>query len=92
MFRGRLERAVARLSAIDGMHCPMSDATFYLFPAIDGDDAATAKHWLDTLDVAVLPGSAFGEAGAGHLRLSLTASDQELDDAFDRIARAGIMK
>jgi aspartate aminotransferase len=92
MFRGRLERAVARLSAIDGMRCPMSDATFYLFPAIDGDDVATAKHWLDALDVAVLPGSAFGDAGAAHLRLSLTASDQELDDAFDRIARAGIVR
>ena len=91
-FRRRLERAAARLSAVEGIACPMSDATFYLFPAIDGDDVATAKHWLDAFDVAVLPGSAFGEAGAGHLRLSLTASDEELDDAFDRIARAGIIK
>ncbi|HML13778.1 MAG TPA: aminotransferase class I/II-fold pyridoxal phosphate-dependent enzyme [Xanthobacteraceae bacterium] len=91
-FRGRLERAAARLSAIDGISCPVSDATFYLFPAIDGDDGATAKHWLDAVDVAVLPGSAFGAAGAGHLRLSLTASDEELEEAFVRIARAGIVK
>jgi len=92
LFRGRLQCAVARLSAVDGISCSLSDATFYLFPAIDGDDMATAKHWLDALDVAVLPGSAFGDAGAGHLRLSLTASDPELDDAFDRIARAGIVQ
>jgi len=90
-FRSRLERAVAALSAIEGITCAMSDATFYLFPAIDGDDVKTAKHWLDAADVAVLPGSAFGEAGAGHLRLSLTASDAELDEAFARIARAGIV-
>jgi aspartate/methionine/tyrosine aminotransferase len=91
-FRTRLDRAVTRLSATDGITCSMSDATFYLFPAIAGDEVATAKHWLDSADVAVLPGSAFGEAGAGHLRLSLTPSDEELDEAFARIARAGIVK
>jgi aspartate/methionine/tyrosine aminotransferase len=68
----------------------MSDATFYLFPKVDGDDAAIAKYWLDTIDVAALPGSAFGPAGAGHLRLSLTLADTELDEALARIAKAGI--
>jgi aspartate aminotransferase len=92
LFGGRMQRAVARLANIDGIRCAMSDATFYLFPAIDGDDVATAKRWLDEIDVAVLPGSAFGASGAGHLRLSLTASDAELDEAFDRIARVGIVR
>ena len=68
----------------------MSDATFYLFPKVVGDDAAIAKYWLDTIDVAALPGSAFGPAGAGHLRLSLTLSDSDLDEALARIAKAGI--
>jgi len=68
----------------------MPDAGFYLFPSVAGDDAAIARRWLDELDVAVLPGSAFGSAGAGHLRLSLTCADAELTEALARIAGAGI--
>lgn len=90
MFRARLERTAAALSQVEGIDCPMSDATFYLFPRVAGDDAAVAKYWLDTIDVAALPGSAFGPAGAGHLRLSLSLSDAELDEALARIAKAGI--
>jgi aspartate/methionine/tyrosine aminotransferase len=90
LFRGRLERTVAKLSAVEGIDCNMSEATFYLFPRIAGDDVAIAKRWLDTQDVAVLPGSAFGAPGAGHLRLSLTTSEEDLDLALERIAKAGI--
>ncbi len=90
LFRKRLERAVEVLSKIDGIECRMPEATFYLFVKVAGDDAAIAKHWLDKLDVATLPGSAFGPSGAGHLRLSLTVSDQDLDLALERIAKAGI--
>jgi aspartate aminotransferase len=90
VFRNRLTRAVEALSRIDGVECRMSDATFYLFPKVAGDDAAIARHWLDTLDVATLPGSSFGAPGAGHLRLSLTVSDEELETALTRIAKAGI--
>jgi aspartate/methionine/tyrosine aminotransferase len=89
-FRARLDRGVATLSTVAGIDCPMSDATFYLFPKVAGDDVAVTKYWLDTIDVAVLPGSAFGPAGAGHLRLSLSLSDAELDEALERIAKAGI--
>ncbi|HXD47037.1 MAG TPA: aminotransferase class I/II-fold pyridoxal phosphate-dependent enzyme [Pseudolabrys sp.] len=90
LFRARLARAAAALSKIDGIDCPMSDATFYLFPKVAADDAAVAKYWLDTIDVAALPGSAFGPAGAGHLRLSLSLSDADLDEALARIAKAGL--
>jgi aspartate aminotransferase len=90
MFRKRLMRSVEALLKIDGIECHMSDATFYLFPKVAGDDAAIAKRWLDTLDVATLPGSSFGGPGAGHLRLSLTVSDEELETALTRIAKAGI--
>jgi aspartate aminotransferase len=89
-FRARLERASKARSKVEGIDCTMSDATFYLFPKVAGDDAAIAKYWLDTIDVAALPGSAFGPAGAGHLRLSLTLSDSDLDEALARIAKAGI--
>jgi aspartate aminotransferase len=89
-FRARLETASARLSAVPGIACSVPPATFYLFPSVAAPDADVAKRWLDTIDVATVPGSSFGASGAGHLRLSLTCSDSELDDALDRIARIGI--
>ena len=68
----------------------MPSATFYLFPAIAGDDVAVAKRWLDEIDVSCLPGSFFGAPGKGHLRLSLTCPDADLEEALDRIARVGL--
>ena len=89
-FRARLETAVTRLSAVPGIACSVPPATFYLFPSVAAPDGDVAKRWLDTIDVATVPGSSFGASGAGHLRLSLTCSDRDLDDALDRIARIGI--
>ncbi|NVO15532.1 MAG: aminotransferase class I/II-fold pyridoxal phosphate-dependent enzyme [Rhodoplanes sp.] len=92
LFRARLERAAARLDAIPGIACTVPDAAFYLFPAVDAPDTEVARHWLDTIDVAAMPGSSFGGMGAGHLRLSVTCSDADLDEALDRIARLGLPK
>jgi aspartate/methionine/tyrosine aminotransferase len=57
---------------------------------VAADDVEVARRWLETINVATLPGSSFGPAGAGHLRLSLTCSETDLDEALDRIARVGI--
>ena len=91
-FQRRLVRAAARLNEIDGIVCEVPSATFYLFPSVDADDSAVARAWLEAIDVAVLPGSSFGEAGAGHLRLSVTCSDADLEEALSRIARTGLPK
>jgi len=91
-FQRRLVRAAARLNEIDGIVCEVPPATFYLFPSVDADDSAVARAWLEAIDVAVLPGSSFGEAGAGHLRLSVTCSDADLEEALSRIARTGLPK
>jgi aspartate/methionine/tyrosine aminotransferase len=90
IFRARLETAATRLSAVPGITCALPSATFYLFPAVAAPDTEVAKRWLDRIDVATVAGSSFGASGAGHLRLSLTCSDAELDDALTRIARIGI--
>lgn len=87
MFRARQVFAAARLDAVPGLRCPLPDAGFYLFPSVTGDDKTVAAAWLDALDVATLPGSAFGPAGAGHIRFSLTTPQAELEDAMTRIAQ-----
>jgi aspartate/methionine/tyrosine aminotransferase len=86
-FRAKRDIAVERLSRIPGIVCPPPAATFYLFPKIEGDDRAIAQAWLDQLSIAVMPGSAFGQAGRGHLRLSLACQRPVLIEALDRIER-----
>jgi len=86
-FRQRRDRAAAALSALPGFSCPRPPASFYLFPKVPGDDKAVAAEWLDRLAIAVLPGSAFGEAGRGHLRISLACEDTVLEEALRRLER-----
>jgi len=45
-----------------------------------------AEHLLNTADVAVVPGSAFG--APGHIRISYACSMAELAEAVDRLKRA----
>jgi aspartate aminotransferase len=90
LFRRRLARASAALDVVPGIDCVMPDATFYLFPIVAGDDTLIAQRWLAEGDVATMPGSAFGPAGKGHLRISLSCSDADLDEALARIARIGV--
>jgi arginine:pyruvate transaminase len=44
-----------------------------------------ASRLLDEQAVATMPGESFGPTGAGHIRLSLTVSDDELRKGCDRI-------
>jgi aspartate/methionine/tyrosine aminotransferase len=87
LFRARQALAAERLATLPGFRCALPDAGFYLFPSVEGDDTALAAAWLERLAIASLPGSAFGAAGAGHIRLSLTAADTELVEALDLIER-----
>jgi len=89
-FRRRQRVAAERLNAVPGISCAAPDASFYLFPTVAADDRALAARWLDQHGVATVPGSAFGSGGAGHLRLTVTAPDAEIDEALRRIAVAGV--
>jgi aspartate/methionine/tyrosine aminotransferase len=42
---------------------------------------------LDRAGVFVAPGNGYGERGEGYVRFSLTAPDDRLAEAMDRIAR-----
>ena len=47
--------------------------------------ASFAKLLLDKANVVVTPGSAYGKYGEGYFRISLTISDERLEEALDRI-------
>ena len=55
--------------------------------AIDTDCERFAWGLLDAEKVTVMPGSSFGDAAAGHIRISLCQPDDMLKDAANRIRR-----
>lgn len=72
---------VARaLDAIPGIRCPVPDAGLFCFPEIARtgmDDRAFADFCLAQAHVAVLPGSAFGAGGEGHVRIAFGRRSME---------------
>jgi arginine:pyruvate transaminase len=52
---------------------------------LSGDDFALGL--LNEENVAIMPGESFGKAASGHLRISLTAPDEEIAEACTRILR-----
>lgn len=73
-----------------GLKCFRPQGAFYAFPYVgasgmDGEEFATRL--LKEQKVALVPGGAFGEAGAMHVRASYATSQSELSEAIERISR-----
>ena len=84
---------VARgLDSIPGIRCPVPEAGLFCFPDIAGtgmDDREFADFCLDEAQVAVLPGSAFGAGGEGHVRIAFgRRSTEALRQGIERIRAA----
>lgn len=68
---------------------PPTDATFYLFPKVDGlEDGLAFAHRAAELGVGVAPGEAFGPEGAGHIRLCFARDPAVMPEAARRIHAA----
>ncbi len=81
-FRTRRDVLVAGLNAIPNVSCRLPDGAFYAFPnitRITPDDKKLAAFLLQEAGIAALAGSAFGAAGAGHLRFSYATSVNEIN-------------
>src|SRR2546422_136059 len=86
-FRARRDIVLRELKKIDRVSTDRPKGAFYVFPRVNvGLDSATlAERILKEANVAVTPGSAFGEAGEGHLRLSYAASRETIVESIRRI-------
>lgn len=63
---------------------------FYVFPYVQNtglDDETFAERLLYEEEVAVIPGSAFGDAGAGFVRCSYATSYEKLEIALEKIEK-----
>jgi aspartate aminotransferase len=79
------------LNAIPGVHCPLPEGAFYLFPevAFQGlDSNALAEFMIEKAHVAVTPGSAFGRAGRRNIRLTFATSMANLRQAAEQMKAA----
>ena len=72
-----------------GLLCFEPKGAFYCFPNVTAatglDDETFARELLTEERVAVVPGSAFGASGAGHVRMCYATAYEEIVEAMDRL-------
>lgn len=94
-FDRRRKLITNMLNEIEGVSCPEPEGAFYVYPSIKGvlgrtingkvptTSAELATLILDEVEVAVVPGEAFGTPG--YLRLSYALGDNDLVEGVSRI-------
>lgn len=92
-FAMRRDLVYEGLNRIPGLRCNKPEGAFYAFPNITDtglDSRAYADYLLHEADVAVLPGTSFGEYGEGYIRVSFANSAENLTEAMHRIEKANL--
>ncbi|MBA3249293.1 MAG: pyridoxal phosphate-dependent aminotransferase [Geodermatophilaceae bacterium] len=94
-FDRRRRRIVSMLREIPGVECPEPEGAFYVYPSVRGllgrelrgrtahTSTELAALILDEVEVAVVPGEAFGTPG--YLRFSYALGDDDLVEGIRRI-------
>jgi len=91
-FEERYKFIVNALNAIDGVECPKSQGAFYSFPRVEGlikrlglkDDVELSTYCLEELNIALVPGSAFG--ASGYVRFSFATSMDNIKLAVEKLS------
>ena len=96
-FDRRRKLIVGLLNEIPGFECPMPTGAFYVYPSVKGalgksirgksakTSAELATIILDEVEVAAVPGEAFGPSG--YLRFSYALSDEDIVEGIGRIKK-----
>ena len=90
-FSARRDALVAGLRAISGVTCVKAAGGFFVFPDFSSfglDSASLSRHLLENVGVATVPGSAFGSAGEGHLRVLFASPIEEIEIGVGRMAQS----
>ena len=94
-FDRRRKTITKMLNEVDGIVCPEPEGAFYVYPSVKGvlgreingkvanTSAELAALILDEVEVAVVPGEAFGTQG--YIRLSYALGDDDLIEGITRI-------
>ena len=96
-FNRRRKLIVSLLNEIPGFSCPTPTGAFYVYPSVKGvlgktirgktptTSAELATLILDEVEVAAVPGEAFGPSG--YLRFSYALSDEDIVEGIGRIKK-----
>ena len=96
-FNRRRKLIVGLLNEIPGFNCPTPQGAFYVYPSVKGvlgrtirgktptTSAQFATLLLDEVEVAAVPGEAFGPSG--YLRFSYATSDEDIVEGIGRIKK-----
>jgi aspartate aminotransferase len=98
-YQRRRDLVVESLNAIEGLNCPRPTGAFYVYPScagvigkrtpggqVIGNDTDFVMYLLESHEVAVIQGAAFGLSPA--FRISFATSFAQLEEACRRIAAA----
>jgi aspartate/methionine/tyrosine aminotransferase len=89
-YARRRDLLINGLNRIQGISCIKPESTFYAFPNISSFGMSSwefARHMVENHKVAMVPGSIFGENGAGFVRISFATSSANLEEALKRIEK-----
>jgi aspartate aminotransferase len=96
-FNRRRKLIVNLLNEVPGFQCPTPQGAFYVYPSVKGalgksirgkvanTSAELATIILDEVEVAAVPGEAFGPSG--YLRFSYATSDEDIVEGIGRIKK-----
>ena len=88
-YAGRRRLIVDGLNSI-GLPTFEPRGAFYAFPSIQStgmDDTTFCERLLEEESIAVIPGSAFGVGGEGHVRCCYANSTEKIEIALERMGR-----
>jgi aspartate/methionine/tyrosine aminotransferase len=86
-YAARRDILLKGLNALPGVKCLAPEGAFYAFPNISklGKSQQVAEDWLKRAQLITVPGSAFGEAGEGFLRICFAVSEATLKETLARL-------
>jgi aspartate/methionine/tyrosine aminotransferase len=87
-YQQRRDVLISGLNAISGVSCRKPMGAFYAFPNIKSFNLSSdemANLILEKANVALLPGTSFGEYGEGYLRIVFANSLENIKEALERI-------
>jgi aminotransferase len=89
-YNRRREFVLDELEKIESLSYTKPKGAFYVFPnfsSYERSDEAMASYLLKEARVVTAPGSGFGRAGEGHLRISYSVSYEQVKEGMERIRR-----
>jgi LL-diaminopimelate aminotransferase len=87
IFQRRRDKLVRTLNEIE-LKARIPKATFYIWAKVPQGYTSIdfTKKLLDEAGIAVTPGTGYGKEGEGYIRLSLTISDDRLEQGINRLS------